>query len=188
MIETVLAALIAAKIRHYKLKYLFMSWTFYPIIALEIILFFFQTNTFLSNYFYVIHFDRYFKTIYILAYLVPILYFKLYKQSLIGSASVLVGTLLNRFVMAQNGGKMPVFPTLSYLTGYLKPYTFDQVNDYHVFGDASSRFKILCDYIDVGYNVMSPGDLFIHFFVFIIIYSAIKELNLKHKEEFVKAG
>ena len=186
MIETVIAAMILAKIKHYKIKYLFLSWTFYPIIVSELFLLLFQTNTFLSNYYYVINFDRYFKNVYIICYIIPIIYFKLYKPALVGSASIMVGTLMNRFVIAQNGGKMPVYPTLSYLTGYIKPYSFDQVKDYHMLGNAGVHYKILCDYMDVGYNVMSPGDLFIHFFVFLIVYYSIKELNLKYNKKLVK--
>ena len=92
------------------------------------------------------------------------LVFQLYKPALIGSGSIVFGTLLNNFVISQNNGKMPAFPSLSYLTGYIKPHTFQAVNDIHVLGSGATHWKFLTDYIDFGYSILSPGDLFIHFF------------------------
>ena len=57
----------------------------------------------------------------ILSFLFALLAFGLYKPALLGSLSIAAGTVLNRFAIAQNGGHMPVFPTLSYLTGYIDP-------------------------------------------------------------------
>jgi hypothetical protein len=90
--------------------------------------------------------------------------------------------MLNKFVIRANNGKMPVFPTLSYFTGYAKPDSFIKVNDIHVLGDSSTKFKFLTDIIDVGYSIMSIGDIFIRFFVFIIIFNTIKYIDtIKNK-------
>ncbi len=82
---------------------------------------------------------------------------------------------LNHIVMAANGGEMPVFPSLSYLTGYLKPNTISKVNDIHMIGTSTVKYKYLSDIIDVGYSVLSIGDILIRVFVVIIIYVTVKK-------------
>jgi hypothetical protein len=111
------------------------------------------------------------------------LVFQLYKPALVGSGSIVVGTLLNKFVISQNNGKMPVFPSFSYLTGYVKPYTFQAVQDIHVLGSGAAHWKILTDYIDFGYSILSPGDLFINFFSFLMLYYTIKAVNLQRNSK-----
>ena len=178
MVIIILGAMLLAKIKGNKISFLFTTWIFYPTLFLESVLFFFQVNAFWGNYYFV-RFASFFKIVYLLSYLIPILYLKLYKHALIGSVSILFGTLLNNFVIAQNGGKMPVFPSLSYFTGYYKPESFQLVNDIHILGSATTHWKILTDYIDVGYSILSPGDLLVHFFSFIILYETIKALNVR---------
>lgn len=180
MILTIIAALVFAKIKHFKIKYLFLSWTFYPILFLEGVVTFFQIHVFLGDYTYV-QYAPLFKTIYQFAYLIPVFVFRLYKPALIGSCSIFLGTMMNKFVIAQNNGIMPVFPSLSYKTGYIKPDTFQQVQDsLHTMGGSEVHWKFLSDYIDVGYSILSPGDVLIHFFCFLILYETIKTLNLRH--------
>jgi len=180
MILTITAAMLFAKFKHFKIKYLFLSWTFYPIIFLECVVTFFQINVFMGNY-YFIQFAPILKTVYQFAYLIPVFAFGLYKPALIGSCSIFLGTLMNKFVIAQNNGEMPVYPSLSYLTGYIKPDTFHQVQDnLHALGSTQVHWKFLSDYIDVGYSILSPGDVLIHFFSFLILYETIKALNLRH--------
>jgi hypothetical protein len=74
---------------------------------------------------------------------------------------------------------MPAFPTLSYLTGYVKQDVFTKVNDIHALGSSATKLKFLTDVIDIGYSIMSIGDVFIRVFAFIIIFSAIKKSNEK---------
>ncbi|MDD4474980.1 MAG: DUF5317 family protein [Eubacteriales bacterium] len=177
MLFSICFAMLFAKIKKYKISYLFLSWTFYPIIAFTILTLLLQLSVFF-NYYYFVQFASYFKTAYLFTFLIPIFYYKQYKTGLIGSASIIVGTLLNKFVMAQNNGKMPVYPSLSYLTGYFKPNAIIQANDnIHIMGNASTPWKVLTDYIDVGLSILSIGDLFIHFFPFLVIYQTIKVLN-----------
>ena len=78
---------------------------------------------------------------------------------------------------------MPVFPTLSYLTGYGKVEAFDKVNDIHILGNSSTKLKFLTDIFDIGYSILSIGDVFIRLYVFIIIYSVIKEINVERTKE-----
>jgi hypothetical protein len=181
---TLLFSFLYAKIKHYKIKYLFHAWAIYPSLFLEIVFVFLTINMFLSNYYFV-QFAPIYKQIYLYSFILPILFYKLYKSGIIGSGFILVGTLLNRFVMSQNGGKMPVYPSLSLITGYIKPNTFSRISDIHIIGNVNTHFKILTDYIDLGYLVMSIGDLFIHFFCVIVIYQTIKVMNLKYKDNLI---
>ena len=89
----------------------------------------------------------------------------------------MIGTLLNKFVIIQNGGKMPVYASLSKLTGYYNKSAIQAVDSIHIIGNESTKFKFLTDYIDIGSSILSIGDLFIHSFIFIVIYYTIKEIN-----------
>lgn len=179
MIEVVIIALIFAKIKGYNLKPFFKSWTVYPILIFEAMYIFFQINVFMGNYEF-INFAPWFKDVYMYLFLIPIFWYKEYIPALIGSAFIFVGTFLNHLVMAVNGGKMPVFPTLSYWTGYVTPNTFSKVNDIHMLGDSTVKLKFLSDILDIGYSVLSIGDVLVRVFVFIIIYVTVKKANEKN--------
>ena len=95
----------------------------------------------------------------------------------------LAGTVMNKVVMHYNGGKMPVFPSFSYLTGYTTPEMLTSgVDSIHIMGDASTKLPFLADFIDVGYSILSIGDIFIRGFVFIMLYATIKRTCSKRKE------
>ena len=105
--------------------------------------------------------------------------YKLYKPAIMGSVSIIIGSLLNKIAIIMNHNKMPVFPFLSYYTGYIKAEDFLIKNDYHILGkNIITHFFILTDYIDVGFSILSIGDLFIHLYVLIMIYYLIKQLNI----------
>jgi hypothetical protein len=72
---------------------------------------------------------------------------------------------------------MPVFPKLSYITGYINDNLFINSNDVHALGNEATKFKFLSDIIDIGYSIMSVGDICIRLFGFIIIYNTIKYIN-----------
>ena len=78
---------------------------------------------------------------------------------------------------------MPVFPSLSYLTGYARLDSFSIVNDIHILGNTNTHWKILTDYIDVGYSILSIGDVLVHFFAFFILYETIKALNVQQSSK-----
>ncbi len=182
MIITILAVFLLAKAKHYKLSYFFKSWMCVPILLTQGVLVFFQASIFCGTY----RFVRYAGLIQqavILAFLFPIIVYKIYKPAIAGTLFVLAGSALNNFVMAKNGGRMPVFPTLSYLTGYVPRAGFDLADTVHILGGAATRFWYLTDYIDVGYSVLSPGDLLVHMFTFIMLYFTIKEANLRSKDK-----
>ncbi|OOO69623.1 hypothetical protein BS638_02170 [Clostridium tepidum] len=181
MLETIILALIVAKLKGYKIKPIFKSWHIYPVLVIEFIYLIIQIHIFLGNYSIVEHI-KILETIYICSYLFIIIKYDQYISAVIGSIFIYLGSMLNKFVIRANNGKMPVFPTLSYFTGYAKPDSFIKVNDIHVLGDSSTKFKFLTDIIDVGYSIMSIGDIFIRFFVFIIIFNTIKYIDtIKNK-------
>lgn len=175
-------AFIIAKIKGYKISYLFKSWTIYPVLAIEIIYIFSQVNFFLGNYDY-IHYAPFIKKFFLYSLLIPLIFHKLYTPGLIGSCFIFIGTFLNFLVIQLNGGKMPVFPSLSYITGYLKPELFNSPNSIHVLGSCETRLKFLADYIDIGYSIMSIGDVLVDMFGLIIIYFTIKTLNQNKAKE-----
>lgn len=176
MIETIIIALVFAKSKGLKIKYIFRNWTIYPIILMEIIYIFVQINIFNANY-SVIKYVEILKIIYFCSYIPLILKYNQYLSAIIGSFFMIIGGFLNDIAIRANGGKMPVFPTLSYFTGYIKSDSFIRVNDIHILGDCTTKFKFLTDIFDLGYSVLSIGDMFIRFYVFIIIYKSIKYIN-----------
>lgn len=183
MPETILLAFLFAKIKGYKIRPLFKSWTIYPLIIFEIIYLIGQVAIFSGNYEF-IEFMKSLKTFYLCTYLLLVFKYELYISSIIGAAFVFLGGVLNDIAIKANEGFMPVYPTLSYLTGYIKPESFDLVKDIHILGNSQTKLKILTDFIDLGYSILSIGDVFIRVFVFIIIYNSIRKIsNSATKEE-----
>lgn len=181
MVVEIIIVCLFVKIKHYKLKYLFQSWTFYPVLAVQLMLVVFQFSIFFDNY-YFIKFVPIAEPAVILSFVFEMFVYKLYKPAMFGSASIVFGTVLNKFVIAQNGGKMPVFPSLSYSTGYVTPEMFNTVDSLHVLGNAETKFKFLTDYIDYGYSILSPGDILIHLFACIMLYFMIVAVNKQYGE------
>ena len=73
---------------------------------------------------------------------------------------------------------MPVYPTLSKLTGYFKEGDLSKGYDnLHIAFSGMTKLDFLSDYIDTGVSIMSVGDLFIYSFVVIIVYYAVKSMN-----------
>jgi len=178
IIEIILVCLLA-KLKRFQLHYLFRTWTFYPIILMQCVLLVFQMSIFMRSSLF-IQFVPYTEMAMILSFLFAMIAFKLYRPAVIGSASILLGTLLNKLVIAQNGGKMPVYPTLSYLTGYITPQMLNSWDSLHILGGPGTKLWFLTDYIDYGYCILSLGDVFIHLFVCIMLYELIKAVNIHY--------
>ncbi|MDV3427384.1 MAG: DUF5317 domain-containing protein [Bacillota bacterium] len=178
MIETVLLAIFAGKIKGYKLKPIFKDWVIYPVMIFTLFYVFLQITIF-CGYYGFIKYAGLFEKIYIFTFLPLIIKYGLYKSALTGSVCIYIGTALNKLVMAANKGRMPVFPSLSYITGYAKPESFLKVKDIHILGSNAVKLKFLTDYIDLGYSILSIGDIFIRLFTFIMIFSSIKYINKK---------
>jgi len=176
MIEPILLALIFAKIKDYKIKPLFKTWAIYPVLIFVLMYVILEVMIFNGNY-TLIKYTSTFHYLYLLTFIILIIKYKLNVSAIIGSLFIIIGSVLNKIAIAANGGKMPVFPTLSYLTGYAKPDSFIKVNDIHILGSEVTKLKFLTDVIDVGYCIMSIGDVCIRIFAFIIVFNTIKVIN-----------
>lgn len=176
MIETLLIALLAAKIKKYKLKPLFKSWTIYPLLATGLIYIILELLIF-NGIYSTINYTNILKLLLFLSVFILVIKYNLYISSAIGSIFILLGSLSNHIAIVSNNGKMPVFISLSKLTGYAKPDVFNKVNDIHTIGTSATKLKILTDIFDVGYSIMSIGDILIRVFIFIIIYKAVESSN-----------
>lgn len=111
-----------------------------------------------------------------LSYLPLILKFDLYKAVFLGSISTILGTILNNYVIAQNNGFMPVYPTLSHVLGHYQRDPVVFADGLHILADQSTKCFFLCDYIDLGYMILSPGDILIHSFGGFVLYFALKKI------------
>lgn len=182
MLETILIAFLVAKLKGYDIKLIFKSWAIYPIIVMEIINCIVQVMIFLGNYSAVSYLAMS-KSFYLAIYLCLVYKYEIYSSAIIGSAFMIGGGLLNDLAIKANNGFMPVYPTLSYLTGYTNSEMFNTIQDIHILGNSETNLKILTDFIDLGYSVLSIGDVFIRVFVFLIVYNAIKRANALTTEE-----
>lgn len=177
MIETILLAMIIAKFKGYKPLKLFRAWPIYLIMIFELIYVTLQVSIFVGNY-SLIKYSGLFEKPFLFVFLILAMLYRQYISAIIGSAFIVIGGVLNNIVISANNGKMPVFPTLSRLTGYTKPELWTHVNDIHTLGTTSSKLKFLSDIFDLGYCVMSIGDIFIRLFVFLIVFNTIKQLTI----------
>lgn len=176
MIITILIALAIAKKKGLAIKPFIQSPWFYPLFALEFCYMSIQFFTYHGNYFF-IPYASYLQKAFLYSLFLPIIRFRLYIPSFIGSMLIFVGTALNGIVIAANSGKMPVYASLSKLTGYYSELPIGSTDTLHCIGDEHTQFKLLSDIFDTGYSILSIGDLFIHSFTGIIVYYAIVQLN-----------
>lgn len=154
-----------------------------PMAMLELIFWLFQFCAWMGDYRF-IPYASMLQSLYILSLIWPILKFRLYGRAVIGGGMVMIGTVLNRLVMAANDGHMPVYPTLSRLTGYFVNGAMEASGDaVHVLMTQSTHLKGLGDYIDVGFSIMSPGDVLIHGFITLIILGVIEKVNRKEPDK-----
>ena len=185
MIIYILLAVLFAKKRGYRIKPMLRDYSLYPLFVAEIAYLCLQISVFAGNHSFIPYAST-FKTIYIYTLIIPIIVHKLYKTGIYGSIMITIGSMLNRFVMSQNGGKMPVYATLSRYTGYFDEVTINTVDKVHILGNEATKYKILTDYIDVGYSILSIGDILIHAFIFVVVYNAIKETSNKSNQSSIE--
>lgn len=133
-------------------------------------------------------YSYYIKTATLLSYIPLIVKYKLYEDdngfiltspATISMICLALGSQLNKVVLKANNGYMPSFPDVGYSTGFVKP---DFVEDgIHILGNAYSHLIPLCNVFDIGIGILSPGDILVRFYVFIILYYAIKNSNKNKK-------
>ncbi|NLU25486.1 MAG: DUF5317 domain-containing protein [Clostridiales bacterium] len=181
MLPFILLPLLWAHIRRHPLRPLLKAWDLLPLLAIELIHVFFQISCFAGNTRW-IGLGRYLQWALLLSLLVPILRRRLYKPALWGAGCTIVGSLLNRVVMAANGGQMPVWPTLSQWTGYCTRETLSLgLDKVHILMTEGARLTFLGDYIDLGWCILSPGDVLNHLFVSIIVYYTVLSFERTEK-------
>jgi hypothetical protein len=176
MIIEIIAVCLLVSLKKFRLHPLLRTWTFYPVLAVQLALVLFQGSLFFHYYGFT-PLVSYVEPAVILSFIPALLVFNLYKPAFAGGLCILAGTALNKLVIAQNGGHMPVYPTLSYLTGYVKPETFGTLDTLHVLGGEGIRLAFLSDVVDFGYSILSVGDVLIHLYACIMLYALIKAAN-----------
>jgi hypothetical protein len=182
MILFILLACMIAKINKYRVAPVFKDASLYPFFAVECVYWVFQGFAFSGNYMF-LPYSGYLQSAYTVSMLFPILRHRLYARAIAGAGMVITGTVLNRLVISANGGRMPVLPTLSKLTGYFNPGALmEGLDAVHMRMGADTALNFLGDTIDVGFSIMSPGDLLIHGFTAVIVYGVMKTLNKSSSE------
>ncbi len=136
MIETLLLAVLLAHKRGYALRGLRQAKLLYPIYLFEVVTLGFQASIFFGVYTF-IPYAPIIKTTYMVALALPLICYQQYRACLVSAGCVFAGSILNNLAMAANGGKMPVYPTLSYLTGYVNTRNLDLGGSLRGGGDAT---------------------------------------------------
>lgn len=178
----------------YKFSHIFKSWQIYIPLFFMFVYIYFESCVFKRNYWF-IPYQQTIKTLTLLSYIPLIFKYKLYESAwsklkqnndiiniitsplMIGTLLIIMGTILNAIVIRANNGHMPVFPSLTYATGYIDK---NMINDgLHVLGGYNTKLIILTDFIDLfGYSVASIGDILIRLYVSIIIFFSVKSSNV----------
>lgn len=187
MLETLLLAMFISYKKGYDINCIWKEKAFYPIVLCEATYWVIQVSLFNGDY-TVLNYTSLFKTVYLCSTLFIVFRYELYKYALVGAASVLLGGWCNDLAIAANGGKMPAFPHLSYLTGYVTPEAFGVADQLHILGSDLTRMKWLTDIFDIGYSILSLGDIFIRILPFVVVYQGIKhayqeKMMTTHMEE-----
>lgn len=200
MVETFICALIFSGVKFdikfwrikiskesYSITPILNRWSIRPIFFMSGVYIYLQSLIFQHNYWF-LPYQPYIKDGILLSYMIlgvdVLLRNEKYKQYIIACVSLLFGFLLNYIVMYFNQGKMPVFPSFSWATGYTQ---YDMIandayfKDFHVLGDHLTKLIPLCDIFDFGTSIWSLGDVFCRLFAFIIVYYSAKTLaqNIK---------
>jgi len=196
LVETLIASLIFSKLKltlqlgklkihksSYNIKPIFKIWSIYPVLFMSILYIILQAMVLRQNYSF-LPYQKIFKDALIGSYMLlglDVLFrYEKYKPFIIACCSSLLGFGLNAIVMYFNNGKMPIFPTFSWSTGYTQ---YDMIinaskyGDFHVLGDHTTKLIFLSDVFDVFTSIWSLGDIFIRLFAFMIIYYSVKTVN-----------
>lgn len=199
MIETLILTLIFCKLKFtiqfgkfkiqkdsYLIKPILKRWSIYPIIFMELLYVYLQSTIIRHNYYFV-KYQHLFKSMLLISFIIlglDILFrYGQYKQFIIATCSLLSGFILNNIVMYFNDNKMPIFPSISFSTGYTN---YDMIintseyGDFHILGSHNTNLIFLTDFLDFGVSIWSVGDFLIRVFVFIIIYYSIKQVNINN--------
>jgi len=199
MVETLIASLIFSKIylyiklgkfqihkESYLIKPILKRRSIYPVIFMSIFYIYLQYTIMNQNY-YFLQYQHIIKNAILGSYMIlglDVLFrYEKYKEYIIACCSLLCGFTLNYIVMYFNNNLMPIFPSVSYSTGYTQYNMImnaSKYGDFHVLGDHMTNLIFLSDIFDVGGSILSPGDLLCRLFAFLIVYFCVKEISKIH--------
>ena len=183
MLVFVLVPLIIAHIKGYRIGSLFRVYDLYPFFFVCACHAFFVINAWCGNHSFV-KYAGILQYATIITLVIPVVRRRIFGPTMVGVGLTMVGTLMNRIAINANGGKMPVYPTLSKWVGYYKPGQLDgSIDSLHVLMDSSSKLPFLADYFDFVSCILSPGDLLIHSFASLIIYYTVKVVSQCEKNK-----
>lgn len=177
IVSYIICVLIAVFIKKYSLKYIMKYWGTYLFLCIQIFCIYLRSAVLKGNY-ELLRYEQYINPLFILILFVFVFKYKIYIQTVIASAIMAFGHVLNKIVMNANNGYMPVFPTISRYTRFFKGDMFrmaQQYNTHRILGNADTKLKILSDIWDTGFSVMSLGDILIGIGAAIILFYAIKK-------------
>ncbi len=176
----------------YNLKPIFRHWSIFPPLVMMLCYIALEICVFQRNYWF-IPYQQPFKTITLLSYLPLIFKYRLYESAWtrlkqkhdfiniitspmgIGAVCLFLCSLLNHIAISANNG-MPIFPSLTLWTGYMDKQLFD--DGLHILGNFNTKHIWACDIFDVGYSIMSIGDIFTRLYVSIVLYFSIKNNSI----------
>jgi hypothetical protein len=174
MIETVILSLTIAKLKCYNIREALKDWSIILVLLTAIVYVFLQVQIFSNNY-ELVKYSYIIKIGTFVCYFIMAFKHKLYKQIILVGGLIILGSWLNTVVMQANGGLMPIFPSLTYATGYTDLNVIGIGGDLHVLGDYNTKLIPLADIFDFGYCIMSIGDIFIRLGMGMLLYFSIKK-------------
>ena len=175
--------------QQYSIRQIFKHWSLYPSIISVIFYLYLEYTMFIGDH-YFLQYSYIIKTTILLSYLPLIYTYKLYYNTkykddnmlkyltspmFISAICLLIGSGLNKLAINSNYGYMPTYPSITFWTGYIKPDGF--IDGVHTLGNAYSNMVLLCNTWDLGFTVLSLGDVIVRIFPFIILYHSIKRSN-----------
>jgi len=199
MVETLIFSLLCLKTKFdlklgklqihkesYLIKPMLKRWSIYPVIFMSIFYVYLQYTIMNQNY-YFLQYQHIIKNAILGSYMIlglDVLFrHEKYKEYIIACCSLLCGFTLNKIVMHFNNNLMPIFPSISYSTGYTQYGMItnaSKFSDFHVLGDHTTRLIFLADVFDIGGSIWSVGDILVRLFAFIIVYYAGKVVSKMH--------
>jgi len=170
----------------YLIKPILKKWSVYPVIFMSIFYVYLQYTIMNQNY-YFLQYQHIIKNAILGSYMIlglDVLFrYEKYKEYITACCSLLCGFTLNKIVMYFNNNLMPIFPDISYSTGYTQYdmiINMSKFSDFHVLGDHTTNLIFLSDIFDMGGSIWSVGDILVRVFAFLIVYFSVKEINKIH--------
>lgn len=170
MIETVIIVLILFTIWCSK-----KDWSFWLVLSTVIFYMYMQFRIF-NNHYELLRYSDIIKYGTIGCYFIMAYKNKIYQSIGVAGIIMTIGLILNWIVIQENGGYMPIYPTWTLESGYTDLNVVGVNGDYHILGTGNPNIKLwwLADIWDIGYCIMSNGDVLIRIGMGILLFFSIK--------------